>query len=487
MKRNKFGAIWTRAKEFISIIDHVDFSFEVPSGEKYTAAYYPNISAPRSDIPNAYIIDEDGIEHDQFSSFLAPFARVPERSRPKVIIRPKGPAAALMSKLRPISDKLEVLQLGRHGLDVVFVERSDPRGHTTAELLESYVNFGFALMAEADFSLPPPGTGPEEILASLYRSIFRINAAVRSDSRRAAIPLVRSLGVYLDKIEADFPPHFRPELMRVKVFANLLHAYVIESSAEEVRNALALSHHLQDPFLVALGERLINLAEGINPSTIHWLRNAEKSFWQLGEPVQAIYAVHNRLLTALSISEGEVEYGSFLDHAQRLKEIAPYAERMSTVLQGEGLLHLLSDDLGTAQEVFRAAEREAGSWLHRTEARISRLVCLHLQGYLDEAEIVAAATSIVNQLGQGPPEYHHSILFYNLLRMSEGRHCHAAVADLGRTSRIVSGSEIEDVRTLFARFAARMPVSTPGGRYRGKRGEFFDRTGLVPDGSFIWH
>jgi hypothetical protein len=487
MNRSKFARTWQRAKEFVSIIDHVDFSLEIPSGEKYTAAYYPNIAAPRDELPDAYIIDEDEITRDQFSSFLAPFARLPERRRPKVIIRPKRAAGILLNKLRPVSDKIEVLQIGRHGFDHVAVAAGDGSARTTSELLESYVNFGFTTMAEGDIALPPRDADAEEVLAGLYRFIFRINAAARTDSRRTAAPLVRSLAAYLDSIEADFSPLRRAELLRVKIFANLLHGYVVEASAEEIRNALALAHHLKDTFLIALGERLINLAEGINPSALHWLHEAEKTFWQMGEPVQAIYAVHNRLLTALSTSVGDIEFASFLDHAEKLKEIAPYAERMSTVMHGEGLLHLLSDNLGVAQEVFQAAEGEAGTWLHRMEARVSRLTCLHLSGYLDEAQIVSAASSIVHQLGQGHVEYHHSILFYNLLRMSEGRRCYEVVAELGRSRGIVSEAEVCDLRMLFARFTGSMPVSAPGGRYRGRRGEFFERTGLVADASFIWH
>jgi len=488
MERSKFFEMWQRAGLFIRALGgHFEVALEIPTGEKYSAAYYPNISAPRRELPEAYVIEEDDIGRDQFSSFIAPFARVPEPDRPRIIIRAKGPAKSVAEKLDPIGDKVEVVQFGQHGLVTLDQAAAETRAAGVGDMLEAYQNFGFALVARQEVLLPDGAGDAAEILASLYQLMFKINAAIRADDRRRAGPDVQRLLAYLDSLDQRTAGKFQSELARIKALANLLHAYVFENSAEEVRNALGLARRLDDAFLVALGERLINLAEGLNPSTLHWLANAEKSFWRLGEPVQATYAMHNRLVTALSISSAPVEFVPFLDAPQKLKEIAPYAERLSTIYQGVGLLHLVSDNLQAAHDLFEAAEAEPGTWLHRAESRTSKLMCRHLLGYTDDYELEAAANSFAQQLGTLAADYHHLRLFYNLLRMAEGRPCADRIASIAVTRNILSPLDASDLGGLFARIAARMPVSAPGGRYQGPRGEFFERTLLAPTCSFIWH
>lgn len=485
LDNSRFTKIKEGARKLIKNLP-LEGSYQAATGDKYAVGLYPYVSPSSGTLPRAYIVYENEISPPQLSALIAPLSICSEETRPKVIFRPVSSAAALAQKFRPVSGQVQMFEAGPYGLVNRQHLQGDSQSYSESDALDLYLNFGFDTLANINLELTEDAEGQERSVAKFYKMMFQVNAKIRSTGRISAQGSVLSLIHYVDELkekEVNLP---NDELLRMRAFVNVLHGFVFENSRDRIQNTMAIGHHLEDEFLIALGERLINLVEGVDPSALKWLQSAERRFWRLGEPVQAAYAKHNRLITLLSTSQ-LIDTDEFSGSAEQLFEMAPYCERMSSVRQGAAIANLVNANPNRAHELYSLALKEAGSWLQIAEARVGKLICEFLLGELNSTKIEQCARGIVANIGHSEITYHHKRLAYNLLKLEKGVGSKSHSATVFLEASLITMAEANNLELFFSSIAAAMPVSAPRGALAGGRGAFFKRTGLAPGCGFVWH
>ena len=465
----------------------VSMSWSSPNEEagKFEISFLNGISANEVDLPDAFVLRKNGLKATDISRFVSIFTSIPIERRPKIIFDCEKYLAGSLDLLSYSKS------MARTFIDSPTGLIENPLENRAIEP-DSFINFYEAnsLAACASVELPDPNNqdSSEHIRKKIVTIYLQVQAKKRLGIKFDAHDQVLETRDYLaDKISTTQGAD--QEWYKQALFFFLLdEAYIDESASHSIEKAAALANELEDIRLEAHVGRMINLSAGISKYSSWTLQNSATKFGEIGDLLGRVYSLNNKIVNDVHLTDNLLDPSEGENLLEFSFRATPYCDRLSSICSTVGVNALLLHDHKFAIQCLEKGETSSGLRLHHLSARVNRLIAIFVtNGRVDEESISACSDSIIAAKMPKSLDYHHTYLFGNLEKMATSKGVRKKIQDtlieeqyVDYTPDIVQSGEV--LKFLAGKFRS----ISDGERYKGHRGMFFERYGLLPINHFIW-
>lgn len=463
------------------------FSVTAPdTTTSYDISLFSGLTARATNLPAMYVLNRDSLDRETLSSFITLFEKVRPESRPKIVFDAEGNSVAAADLLSVVTSSVTTYVDSPQGLRRRELTQAAALPATFEEL---YLANAMEACARTEFPHISGRETESERRALLTGLYLKIQAIKRSNDKSAAAPDHARLVSHLTEVLRSDSVIEREWYENLLFFALLDDGYINESGGHAIERASAIAFRSGHPWLIAHAHRMINFTSGISPFSSAKLSEGASLFASMGNQIGEAYCLNNLLVT------DSHRGGTPLDTAgaDALVEFAlrsiEYSDGVSSICSTAGVTMLLANRFDRAIELFDLASRSSGHRLHQLTGQVNALIAeCAWRGDVDLDRVKQCADAIVAARLSRRLDYHHVYLLGNLMRMmkskAEKKRFHEYLIDqafFSYSKKVVRKDKL--LEFLIPHFQS----ITDGVRYKGHRGEFFERTGLLPINHFLWN
>lgn len=464
------------------------FSFEFkPTGAQgsFRWSLLNRFGASEGNFDPVYLLKKDKISPENVSRFLTAFTRVAPVRRPKIVYDAEGSYGEGIAVLSAVRDSIQPYSPALGGLT-----RLDLTNWVAPK--ERFVDmFGagaLASCADTDLGTPLAGASIEELRCYTVMAHQRIQALKgcdrKFDAGSRSEELVAVLREQLTRTNQADVSWFGEAL----IFALLDQAYIDETKHQNIDEALTLAKSIGDKTLVSFAGRFINFTAGVSPFASKMLDDSANGLAQAGHFVESCYARANKLATDIHRIDAVPSTHEWRGLVDMVLEWAPYCDRLSSILNAAGVAAMLANHLSEARDLFTQASQANGARIHQISADINLEMVNYLAGeQVSSSRIESIAHAIRVARMSRKLDYHHVYMYANLAKLSPSDDVKGPLNEILRKERYLSYTDEEiDSGQLLSFLARHFQWISDGQRFRGIRGDFVERHGLLPICPFIW-
>ena len=479
------GRIGQGLKKIIDRVITLSWTPSPQEGGKFEISFFNGIAASNVPLPDIFLLKKDSLEPDTVSSFLSLFKSIPVDKRPKVIFDAEKNSAGSLDLLAYSKDSARVFLDSPGGLNKTDLETRTVDPGSFLKFYEAN-----SLAACADVNLPTPND--EDPFSDMREHVVQVYLQVQAKKRLGlkfeALTQVREIQALLNRRMSSLSTDDQLWARQALFFFLLDDAYIEESSGVAIEKALAIANGLGEVRLKAHAGRMINLTAGISEFSSAELAESAETFAAQGDPMGHVFCLNNKLVNDSHLSGTGLDVGEGQELSDFCFRNTPYSDRLSTVCSTVGVNAMLLNDFAAAERSFELGESAPGLRLHHLTAQVNRLISQYVSdGGIEDEIVVDCCNSIISANLPRQLDYHHTYLLGNLEKLAKSKDAKGHVQKILKDERYLDYSD--DVVESSSVIDFLIPVFrsvTDGKRYRGARGEFYERFGLLPINHFIW-
>lgn len=479
---------YTRHRQIFSEFLNNLFSFEyIPDGVAgaFRWSLINWMGASRANYDPTYLICRDEVSGATLSRFLSAFTRIPPRTRPKIVFDAQGEPSNARDLLRTTRDSARLFS--PRGGSISDFEIGGAGATSSERFIDLYAARALSICAESELVEPNPHGSIQDHRRYIIQMHQRIQAKKGCDRKFDASNDVVKLQSFLKKRIALSKAGEERWFAEALVFVLLDRAYVLEDNDSTVDDALTLAKILEDDEIEALASRFINFSAGVTPFASHQLGVSAELLMKSGRLVESLYSRANQVITDLHRVEGRLDEERSKEMVEFALGWTPYCDRLSSVLNAAGVTALLANKISDACDYFRQAAQANGTRLHQLSAEVNLLIAQHAAGGADDDSIEQIFAAIENAKISRKLDYHHTYLYGNLLALARKRGLKSRISRHLKSAKFMDyDDDVIDKGEIFSYLATKFNVISDGRKFRGHRGKFVDRHGLLPLCPFIW-
>jgi hypothetical protein len=432
-----------------------------------------------------YLVRKDRISDSLLSRFVGAFRTMMPERRPKIVFDTEDEISEGSKVLATLRGMVQPFVPSETGIEpAVLPNEKIPSGR----FLELFIARALSACAEIKIEQPSSHATSAEKHRYTMQLFQRIRALKECDRRFDAGDDIKVLQKFLRQEIVTGTGAEARWFAEAMVFTLLDRAYVFEEGPTPIEHALGISKQLNDDQLEAWASRFINLSAGVTPFAADRLEHAASRLKAHGRIIQSVYASTNFTITQLHRLNQPIDASRAEAVVDYLLDWAPYCERLSSVITAAGAAALISGNYARAAHLFEKAVQSNGGRLHQISAKINLAISKYVDGSrLPPDELYQIYREIIVSKMAKKLDVQHVYLFANLIALSEDKAFNDEVrATLLRERYMDYDDELVKSDKLFDFLASRFTMIADGHRFRGHRGDFVEKYGVLPLAQFIW-